>query len=92
MEKCRKIHATRSGPSGLGMMQTEPPQQGKLKDMSKRDTCRRDGPSGLGITQPKGRSQLKRAWKMSPGSVDEEELVQMKACIEEMTPHEPPEP
>ena len=30
--KCRKIHATGSGPSGLGMMQPEGcPQQGKLK-------------------------------------------------------------
>ena len=29
--KCRKIHATGSGPSGLGMMQPEGrPQQGKL--------------------------------------------------------------
>ena len=30
--KCRKIHATGSGPSGLGMMQPEGrPKQGKLK-------------------------------------------------------------
>ena len=35
--KCRKIHATGSGPSDLGMMQPEGrPQQGKLKDMSKK--------------------------------------------------------
>ena len=32
----------------------------------------------------------KRAWKMSPGSVDEVELVQLKACIEGVTLHEPP--
>ena len=32
LSKCRKIHATGSGPSGLGMMQPEGrPQQGKLK-------------------------------------------------------------
>ena len=32
LDKCRKIHATGSGPSGLGMMQPEGrPQQGKLK-------------------------------------------------------------
>ena len=31
-DKCRKIHATGSGPSGLGMMHPEGrPQQGKLK-------------------------------------------------------------
>ena len=32
LDKCRKIHATGSGLSGLGMMQPEGrPQQGKLK-------------------------------------------------------------
>ena len=34
--KCRKIHATGSGPSGLGMMQPEGrPQQGKLRHKQK---------------------------------------------------------
>ncbi len=40
--KCRKIHATRSSPSGLGMMQPEGrPQQS----------------NGLGMMQPEGRPQ-----------------------------------
>ena len=36
LDKCRKIHATGSGLSGLGMMQPEGrPQQGKLKEWEK---------------------------------------------------------
>ena len=61
-------------------------------DMSKRDTCHRDGPTWPGNNAARGALPAKRAWKMSPGSVDEVELVQLHACVEEMTLHEPPEP
>ena len=88
-----EIHAIGSGPSGLGMMQPEGrPQQGKLKTEVKGIYATGTDPCGLGIMQPRGRSQLKRAWKMSPGSVDEVELVQLKECVEGMTLHEPPGP
>ena len=91
--KCRKIHAAGSGPSGLGIMQPEGrPQQGKLKTKAKGIHATGTDPCGLGIMQPEGRSQLKRAWKMSPGCVDEVELVQLKACVAGMTRHEPPGP
>ena len=59
MGKCRKIHATGSAPSGLGMMQPEGrPQQGKLKTYAKVIHATGTDPHGLGMMQPEGRSQL----------------------------------
>ena len=78
-------------PSGLGMMQPEGrPQQGKLK--MQKDTCRRDKAVRPGNNAARGALPAKRAWKMSPGSVDEVELVKLKACTEGVAPLEPPGP
>ena len=62
--KCRKIHATGSGPSGLGMMQPEGrPQQGKLQTYAKGIHVIGTDPRGLGIMQPEGCSQLNELGK-----------------------------
>ena len=51
--KCGKVHATGSGPSGLGMMQPEErPQQSRL--MMQKDTCRRDRPVRPGNNAARG--------------------------------------
>ena len=85
------------GPEGGDDRAGDSSWQVKHEEQINLDKCRKihateTDPCGLGIMHPEGRSQLKRTWKMSPGSVDEVELVQLKPCVEGMAPHEPPGP
>ena len=58
----------------------------------KEDKSHRVRPERLGDDAARGALPAKQTWKMSPGSVDEGELGQLKVRGKKIAPHEPPGP